>query len=169
MAAMSPTSTPTTLRSLWDAHASYLLRSLRYLGVREADLDDALQETFVIAHRKLGDLRRDGTPRSWLYAIAVNVARHARRTRSTVPLDQIASPQDPRDLAGQAQARHELLALLNLLDDEKRELVVLYFLEQFTLKEIADALGRPLQTIYSRLGAATRQLEEARNQTRKAD
>ena len=163
---MSPT--PTTLRALWDAHAPYVLRSLRYLGVREADLDDALQETFVIAHRKLGDLRSEGTPRPWLHAIAVNVARHARRARSAVPLDEIASPRDPRDVAGQAQARLELLSLLDLLDDERREIVVLYFLEQFTLQEIAAALGRPVQTIYSRLGAATRQLEEARNRVGKA-
>jgi RNA polymerase sigma-70 factor (ECF subfamily) len=163
---MSPTTT--TVRSLWDEHAPYILRSLRYLGVREADLDDAVQETFVIAHRKLADLRTGATPRPWLYAIALNVARHARRAKSTLSIHELAHVHDPRDLDGRTQARIELLSLLALLDDERREIVVLYFLEQFTLREIADALGCPLQTVYSRLGAATKQLEDARNGTQKA-
>jgi RNA polymerase sigma-70 factor (ECF subfamily) len=159
-------STPTTLRSLWDDHAPYVLRSLRYLGVREADLDDAVQETFVIAHRKIRDLRTVDAPRGWLYAIAVNVARHARRARTTGSLDDEDPPHDPRDLGRQMQARHELLWLLDQLDEQKREVIVLYFLEQLTLREISEALGCPLQTVYSRLGAATKQLEEARTRMR---
>lgn len=156
-----------TVRALWDSHAPYILRSLRYLGVREADLDDAVQETFIVAHRKLADLVTSTAPRPWLYAIALNVARHARRTRPASSIDDLAPALDPSDLDRRTQARLELLSLLQRLDDDKREIVVLYFLEQFTLREIADALECPLQTIYSRLGAATKQLEAARKRTEK--
>ena len=101
-------SPPTTLRSLWDVHAPYVMRSLRYLGVREAELDDAVQETFMIAHRKIGDLRTVESPRGWLYAIAMNVARHARRAKTTESLDDADPPRDPHDVGKQMQARLEL-------------------------------------------------------------
>lgn len=122
----------------------------------------------MIAHRKIADLQTVETPRSWLYAIALNVARHARRVRATTPLDLVDDPHDPRDLGRQADARQELLHLLDRLDDQKREVVVLYHLEQLTLREISEALGCPLQTVYSRLGAATKQLEAARTQLQEA-
>jgi RNA polymerase sigma-70 factor (ECF subfamily) len=159
---------PVSIRSLWDSHASPVLRSLRYLGVREADLDDALQETFVIAHKKLGELREDGSPRAWLNAIALNVARHARRAKPMMSIDEIAESHDDRDLAARAGARDEVLSLLARLADAEREIVVLYHLEQFTLKEIAEIQDCPIQTVYSRLGAATRKLEEAREGVREA-
>jgi RNA polymerase sigma-70 factor (ECF subfamily) len=136
--------------------------------VRESELDDALQETFMIAHRKLEDLRPDGSPRAWLNAIALNVARHARRAKPMVPIDEIAESHDDRDLASRAQARDELLSLLSLLDQDKREIVVLYHLEQLTLREISEIQGSPIQTVYSRLNAATKELEAARSGVREA-
>jgi RNA polymerase sigma-70 factor (ECF subfamily) len=157
-----------SLRALWDAHAAHLLRSLRYLGVREADLDDALQETFVIAHKKIGDLREGGSPRAWLNAIALNVARHARRAKPLISIEEVAESEAESDVAGRLRDRAELLGLLGRLDDDKRELVVLYHLEQFTLREIAEIKQCPIQTVYSRLGAATRELEQAREGVREA-
>ena len=157
---------PLTLRSVYDAHAPGVMRFLRYLGVPEADIDDATQETFMIAHRKLAELRSGSSHRAWLYAIALNVARHARRTKHAVPLDEAPEPRDARDASRQAEARSELMALLATLDEDKREPVLLYHLEQLTLREIADVLGTPLQTVYSRLQAGTRQLEAARRRAR---
>jgi RNA polymerase sigma-70 factor (ECF subfamily) len=149
-----------SLRAIYDEHAPYVLRCLRYLGVRAADLDDAAQETFVIASRKLADLRPDTSYRAWLYAIALNVARHARRARTGLPLEDA----EPATLDGsrRVEARSELIALLSVLDDDKREVIVLYHLEQLTLREIAAVAGCPLQTVYSRLQAGTKQLEAAR-------
>ena len=64
--------------------------------------------------------------------------------------------------ASRCRRASSFLWLLDQLDEPKREIIVLYYLEQLTLREIAEALGCPLQTVYSRLGAATKQLEEAR-------
>ena len=149
-----------TLRAIYDRDAPFVMRCLRYLGVREADLDDATQETFMITHRKLDHLREGTEYRSWLYAIALNVARHARRARAHLTLDEDSLPSD--DGTGRAEARSELIALLSLLDEDKREVIVLYHLEQMTLREIAEAVGCPRQTVYSRLQAGTKQLEAAR-------
>jgi RNA polymerase sigma-70 factor (ECF subfamily) len=159
-----------SLRAIYDAHAPYVVRCLRYLGVPDADVDDATQETFVIAHRKLEGLRPDGSTRAWLYAIAVNVARHARRSRARTAAREAHEEERTQDLSRPAEARLELQALLGVLDQDKREVVVLYHVEQMTLREIADMVGCPLQTAYSRLRAGTRQLEEARGRDmRRAD
>jgi RNA polymerase sigma-70 factor (ECF subfamily) len=168
-AAAAPDAPPVRLRTLYDDHAPGVMRCLRYLGVREADIDDATQETFMIAHRKLNELRPGSSYRAWLYAIALNVARHARRGKTTVSLDEASEPRDTRDASRQAEARSELMALLSMLDDDKREPILLYHLEQLTLREVAEVLGCPLQTVYSRLQAGMRQLEAARKNALEGD
>src|SRR5262249_52941315 len=115
---------------------------------------------FLIAHCKLSELRQGTSYRSWLYAIALNVARHARRVRENLPIHGESCTSD--DGSGRTEARSELIALLSPLDEDKREVIVLYHLEQMTLLEIAEVVGCPLQTAYSRLQAGTRQLEAAR-------
>lgn len=156
-------SATSSLRSIYEQHAAYVVRCLRYLGVPSAELDDALQEVFLVVHRRLDSFREGSSLRSWLYAIALNVARHARRSqRPAASLEEIPE-QEVRDPAsGVAEARMELLSLLAYLDEEKREVLVLYHLEQLTLQEIADATGAPLQTVHSRLKAGVRSLVEVR-------
>lgn len=151
------------LRSIYEQHGAYVVRCLRYLGVPSADLDDALQEVFLVVHRRLDSFREGSSFRSWLYAITLNVVRHARRRqRPRASLDEIPEPEASDRGALAFEARRELLAILSFLDEEKREVVVLYHLEQLTLQEIADATGAPLQTVHSRLKAGVRRLEEAR-------
>jgi len=150
-----------TLRSLYDEHAPYVLRSLRYLGVPDADLDDALQETFIIAGKRLGDLRESGH-RAWLHTIAYNVARHARRkSRGPREIEQRPEGQTGDD-RGRVDARSELSYLLSALDEEDRTLIVYYHIEQMSMREVAEIMGIPVQTAYSRLSAAMRVLAEAR-------
>ena len=57
--------------------------------------------------------------------------------------------------------QHRLLEVLAKLDEEKRTVFVLYEVEGLSLKEIAEATGRPLQTVYSRLQAARSAVQEA--------
>src|SRR5690349_6787345 len=67
------------LRALFDTHLAFVWRSLRRLGVPPAATDDAAQEVFLIASRKLGDIEL-GRERSFLFAIALRVAANARRS-----------------------------------------------------------------------------------------
>jgi RNA polymerase sigma-70 factor (ECF subfamily) len=149
---------------LYDEHAPYVLRALRYLGVPSAELDDALQETFIVASKRLGDLRETGH-RAWLYAIAYNVGRHARRKSKPESNeshgDSIASSASGADQS-RIEARNELIYLLSFLDEEDRMLVVYYHVEQMTMREVAEIIGVPVQTAYSRLASAMRALAEAR-------
>ena len=146
-------------------HARYLWRALLGLGVRPGDVDDACQEVFLIVHRRLPDF--DGRAlRSWLYAICLRVAseyRRSARVRREISVERIPESdapggQDERVHAGELSER--LLASLERLDADKREAFVLFEIEELPLREVAEVLGCPLQTAYSRLQAARTRVRE---------
>jgi len=145
-------------------HARFLWRALAGLGVRPGDVDDALQEVFLVVHRKLRDF--DGRSlRSWLYAICLRVASDYRKSARVrlevavpdVPDAPLPAPQDARLEASRLFAR--LLHALDELDEEQRGAFVLYEIEELSLRETAEALGCPLQTAYSRLRVARAHVE----------
>jgi len=140
-------------------HAPYLWRALLGLGVRQADVDDVCQEVWLVVHRRLHEF--DGRAvRSWLYAICLRVAseyRRSARIRRELVLaelpETVASPGQHTSLV----ARRDWLALLRVLDEldePKRNAFVLYEIEELSLREVAEIVGCPLQTAYSRVNAA---------------
>lgn len=154
------------LRQVFDEHARYIWRALRHLGVADADAEDVCQEVFLTAHKKLGEFEGRSTLRTWLYGICLRHASDYRRkayVRKERPHEQPADLAQPAssDEHGSADSRRILGSLLAQLDEDKREVVVLYELEGFTMKEIAEMLGCPLQTAYSRLHAGRERLAAA--------
>lgn len=152
-----------SLREIFDEHAAYVLRALRHLGVPEADVPDLSQEVFVTVHRKLADFEGRSSLRTWIYGICLRLASDHRRRAYVRRERQVAEPPDaivPGAQLSDARidARNSLLRLLDELDHDKREVVVLYEIEGLGMKEIAELLGCPLQTAYSRLHAARRQI-----------
>lgn len=155
-----------TLREVFDAHAAYVLRSLRHLGVAESDLEDIAQEVFVTVHRRLSSFEGRSKLRTWLYGICLRVASdyrrraYVRRERATADPARDVPEADEQAPDARVEARAELQALLDELDDDKRAVVVLYEIEGFSMKEVADILDCPLQTAYSRLHAARDRMVE---------
>ena len=151
-------------RAIFEQHGTFVLRTLRRLGVPSADLHDLCQDTFVVVHRKLPDFDGRASIRTWIYAICVRTALaywrsiRARREETcenpeAYTLIMAANPMNhDRDI----DARRAVDALLAALDDDKRHVVVLYEFEGLSMTEVARALGCPLQTAYSRLHAARR-------------
>lgn len=72
-----------------------------------------------------------------------------------------AQPATQLDELARTQARAQLLTILDRLDEDKRSVFVLYELEELGMKEVAEIVGCPLQTAYSRLHAARRVVVEA--------
>lgn len=141
-------------------------RLLGRLGVRKADLADVSQEVFLIVYRKLGDYDGRAPVLAWIYGICVRQAAdyrkraHRRREELAESPDAGVPADQPRHVAlRRAQAR--LQAALAALDDHKREIFVLYELEELTMKEIAAVVDCSLQTGYSRLHAARRAIAAA--------
>jgi RNA polymerase sigma-70 factor, ECF subfamily len=155
---------PLRLRDLYQEHAAFVWRSLRRLGVAEADVDDVLQEVFLVVHRRLSEYEERGRARAWLYSICTRIARDQRRKviarresmssdvpEPTVPATQLSQLED-------AEARrlgHELLATLS---EDLREVFVLFELEQIPMSQVAEAVGCGLFTGYSRLRLARKKL-----------
>lgn len=154
--------------ALYVEHFTFVWRNLRRLGVAEAALSDAAQDVFLVVHRRLADFEPRAALRSWLYSIVVRVARQHRRRARRKPVESLddahcpAAPGlGPEQLAEQSEALRRLLALLDELDDSKREAFVLSELENLTAPEIAAILGVNVNTIYARVRAARRELESA--------
>lgn len=154
--------------AVYAEHFDFVWRNLRRLGVPEVCLRDAAQEVFLVVHRRLGEFVPRGTLRSWLYSILRRVAwaqKRQYRQRSateTEELDQWVdeSRPDPESSAVSDQSLRLLIELLNTLDDDKREALVSVDVEGMSVPEACMALDVNLNTLYSRLRAARRQMRE---------
>ncbi len=143
--------------AIYAEHFAFVWRCLRGLGVPEAQLDDAAQDVFVIVHRKLTEFRGESSARTWLYGIVRNVAANQRRSlrrrgpHEELPFDLQARTVGPDEHAQDGQAAAFVASFLEAVDDKKRELFVLAVLEQMSIPDVAQALGIPLNTAYTRL------------------
>lgn len=162
-------------RAIFREHAPFVWRALRRLGVAEADVEDVAQEVFLVVHRRLAEFEGRSRMSTWIYGICLRVASdhrrraHVRRERPTDrPPERVGSAPQPKELE-QRQARALLDAALARLDEPKRAVFVLYEIEELPMKEVAEALGCPLQTAYSRLHAARDELREALATLRASD
>jgi RNA polymerase sigma-70 factor (ECF subfamily) len=158
---------PLTFDAVYEDSLDFVWRSLQSLGIRGDALDDAVQDVFLVVHRRLADFEARSSVRTWVFGIAIRVARDHRRRRQRkgghAPLDfEIASRgPGPYEEAERAEALREVAFVLEQLDDDKREIFVLSELEQLSAPEIGAALGVNVNTIYSRVRAARRQFDEA--------
>jgi RNA polymerase sigma-70 factor, ECF subfamily len=155
-----------SVRQIFDEHARYVWRTLRHLGVADADLEDVCQEVFVTVHRKLPEFEGRSKLRTWLYGICLRVASdyrrraYVRRERAVPdPLQGVAEPRGNQPDV-RAELRGTLVQLLDALDEDKRAVLVLYEIEGLSMKEVAEVVDCPLQTAYSRLHAARRRIAE---------
>src|SRR5438105_15938467 len=145
---------------IYREHAPFIWRVLRRLGVPGPEIEDVCQDVFIVVHRKLAGFARRSSIRTWLYSIALRSASDHRRrahVRREAPTSTVAdAPIDPTQPAAvaQRQAREILDEILDTLDEPKRAVFVLYELEELAMAEVAEAIGCPLQTAYSRLHAA---------------
>ena len=148
---------PSRLREAFEQHGPFVCRSLRYLGGREADLDDLLQEVFLVVSKRLNDYEERGRARAWLYSICARVVNtHRRKLRRERAREHGAASEHsmPAPQLEQLEDREALVLgwkLLEELPETQREVFVLYEVEDMPMSEIAHALGCPLQTVYSRL------------------
>jgi len=126
--------------------------------------EDIAQDTFLEAWKRLGDLRQDTRLKSWLCAIARNLARTALRRRREIPVgsapvdavDQADSPA----AAAEANKQHELVwRALEDVPDTYREVLVLYYREGRSAQDVAQALGLNRDTVMQRLSRGRRLLK----------
>lgn len=157
---------PLEFDPLYRAELPYALRTLRRLGVCEADLDDAAHEMFVAVYVKL-DAYDDTRPvRPWLFGFAYRIARDFRRRhdrRQTEPLndEMVGTGLDATpDLALERRQKQRLaVRCLAALPEDKAAILVLHELDGLAVPEIALLLSIPINTAYSRLRLAREAFE----------
>ena len=139
-----------------------------YLVCGDADeARDAAQEGFVRAYGALSRFRTGAEPRPWLLRIAANAARNRRRAAGRRAALALRSAQDrPSDGAAPSpegavlasEQRAELLAAIDGLADDDRQIITLRWFAELSERELAAALGVPRGTVKSRLSRAMQRL-----------
>jgi RNA polymerase sigma-70 factor (ECF subfamily) len=128
---------------------------------------DIVQETFIAAVRHIGGLRDDEKFGSWLFGIAHQkcIQRWRKQNRDEVLREEISGTpaefeSSPDDLLIRQEQEAEFMRLLNQLPLPQRSVVVLHFVEDFSLEEIAAITGAQLGTVKSRLHYAKKALRK---------
>ena len=151
-----------TFDEIYAAHFAFVWRILRTFGVAEPALEDAVQDVFVVVHRRLPEFEGRAQITTWLFAIARRVAGSYRRKRTTEELaDEPAGTSDTFADFSRAEATATVLAILDTLDEDKRVVFALVELEQLSVPEVAKLLDLNLNTAYSRLRLARQAFEAA--------
>jgi RNA polymerase sigma-70 factor (ECF subfamily) len=149
-------------------HFDTLWRLAARLGVPDAQVDDVVQEAFIIADRRADEIAH-GSERAFLICVVVRASANQRRRQKT-RLDYAAgslqqasesSPADAEQLLAQKQLRQLLDEALDELPSEQRSVLVLHEIEGFSSAEIAALLDLPAGTVASRLGRARAKFSRA--------
>ena len=144
-----------TFREVYDEHFRFVWRSIRRLGVGESDVADAVQDVFVIVHRKLPEFEGRSKVSTWLFGICLRVTRDRRRLaherrRSEDDAPLLDAADDRVDIAAEAERREGIAMLEKLLDElpfEQRTVFLLFELEGMSGEDIAESLTIPLGTV----------------------
>jgi RNA polymerase sigma-70 factor, ECF subfamily len=148
------------VRAVVEEHYDFVWRTLRYLGLRDADAEDAAQQVMCVLARRIADVEA-GAERPFLFSTAANVASSYRRTARRHPEDAdedldewAASTPSADELVDRRRAHEVLQKVLDAMPVELRLVFVLYEIEEMTTPAIAAAIGIPVGTVSSRLRRA---------------
>lgn len=155
-------------RVVFESELSFVWNTLRRFGVADRDLEDVAHEVFVVVNRRLSDYDPARPLRPWLFAITFRCAsdyrrlsRHRHETLATDGVEQADTSDAPDELVVQSQERNLARRALLSVPEERRAVLVLHDFEEVAMQDIADALGIPLKTAYSRLRIGRNELIEA--------
>jgi RNA polymerase sigma-70 factor, ECF subfamily len=148
-----------TFSDVYRAHFDFVYRVVARLA-GSGDVEDLVQEVFVVVHRRLGEFRGDARVSTWLFRIAYRVVgAHVRRERLRRRLRELlgrdvergAPPGAPEDALARKQSVRRALQRLSF---DQRSALVLFEVEGWSALEIAEAVGSPIGTVYRRLHEA---------------
>jgi RNA polymerase sigma-70 factor (ECF subfamily) len=157
------------VRDVYESHFDFVWRTARRLGASEPQVDDVVQEVFLVVQRRLPSFEGRSELKTWLFGITRRVVYASVRRRGKQREIVLPEPGDIPDAhapSAEAQlATHEdtqlLYSLLNELEEDKREVFVLSELEEMSGPEIARALELELSNVYARVRTARQAFDAA--------
>ncbi len=149
------------LPSVVKEHHAVVYRYAYRLCDCAAEAEDLTQQTFLIAHQKLHQLRAAAAARAWLLAVVRSCfLKSIRKPRPTPTADIDLLVNEAADSGSPLDAidREELVAALDELPDEFRLVLLMFYFEELSYQQIAEQLTVPIGTVMSRLSRAKENL-----------
>lgn len=153
-------------RALYDAHFAQVHRMARYLGTPPSELDDVTQEVFTSAFAKL-DRFQQGHFGHWLHRICANIVTDRHRKRrvreafrslfGSSSHEEVDPGPSPAQHSERQEAKEQVAAILSRMRPKHREVFALFELEGLSGEEIAQRVGCPVNTVWTRLHHARQQ------------
>jgi RNA polymerase sigma-70 factor (ECF subfamily) len=165
----SPTLAPADerrFRQIVGANVDFIWRCLRRMGIPSGDVDDAVQQVFLVVASKLESIGQ-GSERAFLFATASRIAANARRSvhrrdeahHQMMQAERVDAPSQ-EELTDQLRARALMDRVLSEMPGELREVFVLFELEELSVSEVAELLSIPIGTVGSRLRRAREEFQD---------
>jgi RNA polymerase sigma-70 factor, ECF subfamily len=154
------------LGEVYRQHVQQVARWVTRLGGPRVEVEDVVQEIFLIVAAKLSSFRGHSKLETWLYGIAENVLRQRRRKEKLRRLFAVSSRESSAgveaeaagplapELLEKAQASHAVYRVLDQLNDKHRTVLVLFELEGLKGEQVAELLGIQLNAVWVRLHRA---------------
>ena len=161
--ALAPAVRP-SFREMFDSSLAYVCRVLRRLGVGPADIEDAAQEVFTAIHGRWNEYDPERPLRPWLFSFAFRIAANWRRRAQRIPegepeSTEVADLRSPEQAVLEQETRALVLAVLDRMPFERRDVFVMHDIEGLDAKSVAQLLDIPTNTVYSRLRVAREEFE----------
>lgn len=169
------TGSPAALASLFERFCDPVYRFLgSYVGKQSPDLDDLVQATFLEVMRAASKFRGGASVQTWIFGIAINVARHHRRSEwrrlrllGSVFADRPSPTAEVEDSACKREKVSQLALAITALPEHLRAPIVLCDVEGTSGQEAARVLNIPEGTLWRRLHEARKQLRSALGEVQK--
>ena len=147
------------LTRLVEQYQLQLLKMCRMYLPDSTSAEDAVQETFIKAYKALPSFRGECSEKTWLMRIALNTCRDITRTGWFKHIDKRIVPEDLKNLtAPEESGISDLAAEISSLPRKQKDAVLLYYYQNMTVEEVAQALNTSPATISRRLNAARTKL-----------
>jgi len=141
---------------LYQLYFGFTWRVLGHLGVKPHAIDDAVQEVWIVVHRRLPSFAGRSALKTWLFGVALNVARNQRRAddrrSKNLPDGPLGgTPLDPESIHEANEAWERVQRFLATLDEQPRAIFVCNLLENLSALQTAEATGVDVATVYKRV------------------
>lgn len=156
--------------SLYEQYKYKAYRTAVFLTGNEEDAQDAIQDTFVTVYLKIEELKDLSLFSSWFYRILTRnaIRRSKERMREfsqdavnmSLALEERESKQNPLVIILNQEENYKIKAAIEELDEKHRMVLVLYYYNEFSTKEISYITGCMEGTVKSRLFSARKKLEQ---------
>ena len=144
--------------ALYRSYSGAVQRWAARIAGPSLDLEDVVQEVFLIAHRKLPNFRRESSPATWLFGITERVVWHKRRkerwrrwlngSAEEAAAELPATGPSPLDIAASKQATRMFYRALEGVSDRYRAVLVMFELDELSGQQIAELTGVRLPTVW---------------------